>query len=1554
MNRTFDLALNLLMMTDEPKRLESLDKFLAENKELLSRADIFQQPQGELPSSDDFTIRGSTYKLSATNKEDAAQLGELLGFNKKEVLRVICEKTTRIPEPKTEKKEKDQIEADREERLQLYLNSVLKERRAVLQLVRHLLTHETHHAIGAKYSSELLESPQYIANAVNSLESLMKGLSSEKSQYKDVIQTENTYTIVEILKILTTLLLRVSTTSANVVLWFKLWEKYKYFTIFGNSVSPQLVEEITSLVSVTSLLFLGLNTMDDCIDSETPYLTEPTAVKQIHDCIAAAPFNAIVVYTWGLLVYMMPPELTSKVYTDNEDCELLSRVFTTKAAELDVFQEIENTFTTLRHDALYTAVLASFLICTVSFVQLNDKTASTYLKVLKDAPNAFIEKFFTNENTERQLYIAKAKFPQVMTPYSRILSINGAYAHSQLSTLSTYMHIGTNDIEYDIDTETDSITLKNELYINPPLEQSPDVLLQLPAGTKGRVLPTSDQNTEALVLNYQYNGWSLIGRFVQNIVNNREQEDFLATILELLTNTFTISDVETTSDILENLSAFLDDSDILDLLLKLFEQSLHQRNVTISTQMIKLLISLIHTYPQIVWSHLSRSDLLEHAGRGGLMGTILGSVETINGSYEFTISCLSLFNELVTKSVLNTDELNAHRAEVIPKFTTYASQVFESFIYWNYRYPHQKFEIGTLIIEIFSKILLLVYGIEPNADPSKKVTRVLVSAAKSILTSFTVSLPDVRIITPIIAAIDSLNSNPTIYNTCGRVGDWFTKWSKISLDFAKIVVSIRSDARDIPSTLERTLFTKSPQLVTIYSKHYSLRSSVLQLLTQLVNAKWPADIPSLLSHLGDEYTGVLLAALSSDLQFLYDDFTVKKHLFMFFSAIIEGRQKGLSMVFLNGLDIKDVTTKQKSLLKILKEDVKNLDYYQEWLSIHLVDAIAYAFNTWSSKKNEEDDEDAVFIKTLVPKLSPVEFELTDSTDNAKIIEGCYKHKLNSRVAEICALVIFSSSKESATKPIFDFLSSNDIFKLIKPLYTSFDYNSALHMNLSTAFSSKWPTYRLDQFIRSPMTLTTRYADNAVYDLRLLDVLLGADPHWSGTELTEGYREVVVAASLNLQYVSAQISSAKSWGALLTSYVKKVKIPPTFSRIIMKLLEANIREDKAIELFSEINRARVELSFFFLYSLTQQGSISDDDTQELLRLAVQLVTSHDVDFLLALSSQRSDIYRPLLRVISRLLSSVKGSAKMVETISSELLDFAELVIAKGSTVLLEAVQSDINAPSVGGRIEDLLLIISLFKGLVAAKPPSSFTTRLSTLFVDFNTLKSILNVYSNAHLLKVNNEAVFAELTLTYMVELISVDVIAEQLISSGLFSTLIRSPISLTIQEGGIFVQTSPQLHNIWTNGLLQIILILMNKFGARLLPEIGAFVDHFSKQFSTTIQSWSQDSLAISVPALQETEQIIILQRALVTSYKEFGMSSARPVKESLEIIPLLDTVEGRTSLHKSLTHLLAHPKYLTSRVLPTTLEEQRLFEGEDKVRTALVEKLVSQITEVQQLLAE
>ncbi|KAH3688887.1 hypothetical protein WICPIJ_000132 [Wickerhamomyces pijperi] len=1556
---TFDLVLTLLQAKPDLNCLKSIDAFLEKNKPLLIKPFLFQQATKDgppLPTKETLEIRATSYPINDQIKKDCDEISKQIYVDKLEVLRVIAQVSERHSskisdgDDESSKQLSDHEKITKEEIHSLYINSVLRERSTIVKLIAFLVTRADVAELSSKYSNLMFNSPDFIPSIIAFLKQLITtDLMAIKahSKYKHIIKTQTVCTIVELLKLLVSLCIKISVPVSIVKQWFELLQAVQAFNVLKDEIERESYQEITGLSSLVSMLALGLDTDEDFFDFNSSYLKDPEAVTLINNTIVDFPSDPVLLYCWSVLLGLLDDSVVSGVFGVGFKLDEYSSGFALRAAELDVFGYVESVSQSVSYDEVNSAILASFIIAISPFLQLNDAVSRAILTVFKEAPNSFIEKFFINANVQNMIYLAKVKFPELITPYLRILSINGTYAHSQLTEFDTYMTVlSSSSLNFEADLDTDTIVLKDGHYLKVPYEQSKDAAIYLPPSTRGKLMPTADQNLEAAIFKYKYDGWSLIGRILQNVAlyGGQEEQELILVILELITNTIILTDTDTTSDIFAKLSVLIDDGDVVDLILKLFELSLHQAHTALLAQLTKLLTALLGTFPQIVWSHLVRSDLLERRGRGGLISHILGAVETVTGDYKFTIEVLRFFNELVNQSVSNDKDLNSYKLEVLPKFVVFANQVFESFIHWDYKHKGDKYVIGSLILDSYTKIVYAVYGVDPETRPNKKVTGVLAASAERVVSSFTSTSPDVRIIKPILNTLDSLAQFAAIDQY------QFQKWVSASLEFTKLVVSVRSLNKFTPSTLEKCLFSKAPAFVSVYNQQCSLRALILQVLVQLVKSTWSSnETPSLLAHLGEFWTSTLVLALGSDLQFKHQDFTVRKMLYSFFSSVIEANQKGLAMILLSGTGPNNTKVGgSKPLLKILKENVGQLDQYPESLSVHLVDAIALALNSWSL----QGEDDVTFAKILIKKL------LVDSQEpqptaasNEQIIESCYRYKLNSRVAEICALILFSSKKQTVTDEIIKELDPDRILQLAKPLYEKSHYRGTLHSNLNRNFEQKWPDLKLQQFQRSALSSITLYGEGSVYELRLLDEVLGKNTYWIGTELTEGYRSEVIAASLNLQLVSSQIDCAKSWGALLTVYAKNFKAKPSFTDIVCKMLQANIDEGVEIALLKDVYRVRVELAFFFLYSITNNGviALAKADNKKILKLALHLLTSIDVNVLVNISAGNSTIYRPLLRIVTNCLNSARADTELVESLSGELLEFVEIVLAKGTPVLLDSIEPTTAQVEVASKLEDLTLLISIVHNLMATRPTSSFVHSVSVKLSGFNALRSILRLYSNSHLLKINGEYVLAEMILTYITELISTEAIADQLIQSGLFSTLIQSQLSATIQEGSVAVHTRPRLHNIWRNGLLSIVLILLSKFGLRVLPESSAFVNHFSKQFQTTIQTWtSQDSVIVSVPALEELEQIIMLEKALETLYYEFGQVGPTSQDVHTGIIPGLDTDKARVTLQGSLSHLLAHPKFLTSKVIPTSLEEQTLFEGDDKIRTKLVEKIVAQINDI------
>ena len=111
--------------------------------------------------------------------------------------------------------------------------------------------------------------------------------------------------------------------------------------------------------------------------------------------------------------------------------------------------------------------------------------------------------------------------------------------------------------------------------------------------------------------------------------------------------------------------------------------------------------------------------------------------------------------------------------------------------------------------------------------------------------------------------------------------------------------------------------------------------------------------------LGSENAQVLLHSLAADLDNLFDDYKMKISLYDFICAVMEGKQEGLAVLFITGRDVLVITPvrmipKPPKIVIIanIEENIRDMRYYPNSVSIHLVDAIALACNSWTTAKRK--------------------------------------------------------------------------------------------------------------------------------------------------------------------------------------------------------------------------------------------------------------------------------------------------------------------------------------------------------------------------------------------------------------------------------------------------------------------------------------------------------------------------------------------------------------------------------------------------------------------------
>lgn len=1601
---TFDNALSLLKSTLDPYILDALDEFLLmNNKSLKSSAPFSEDSNATHKISKDLSLRNVLYTdISATNIADAEKIHTFLKLDIREITRIICQTSKKVPERKVYdyEKLKSKLPDDREkyiehERLLLYASKILRERRTILKIAVELLNNKTNSyasSIVQNLGKEIFLSGDYMASIIKSLESTTKSLIDESyksgitQELDDLICTETVLYIIELTKIMVELLLQNPNihkeTTNN---WFKFMASNNFVLALGPLIKYQeSFNLLQGLSTIVSILFLDLdNNFDsDANDSNTTsILTSVEIFKSINDYITSPlNTNSVIIYAWSIILlrkyYFLqeyPTMESSQKFLNQlslDDIDSLLKQMNAKCSKLGVFHDLYKLNDLLRFDNIYSAILSTLIIAAMPLITLTPEVSTTIESILKNAPNSVIERFFDNESTINQIVLSRAKFPILLTPYLKIASINGNFAFHEFNDLKSYISIFNKEEfkkMYEIDSEnTELVHLTESVLIYPPYEENKKLSLILDVGTKAKILPSAKQDDVLVTFLYKYNGWAFLGRVLQNVSKlfnsaDKDKIEFTVQILNLLTKVVQDNSVDEAKAVLEAMSAYTDDSDILEVILRLLEQGLHSRDINVLQAVINLLTQLVPFLSYRIWPYLSKSALLPNNGKEGFAATIYGAIEMVNGDFKFTISLINFVHTLVQSSLtLNEDYPEKSKRIILAKLVNHLILVFESFVHCRFNESYQKMEVGVLILDVFSNILAIVYGADEESKPSEKVTQVFADAATSILDSFLIAGTDYsRSSFPILNMIDSLSSNLNLYEISDISGFWFENWIRCSLAFSQLIISIRSSLNYPPSTFERNLFKKLPALVSTYSQYETLRKDVLDLISALTNGRWNDEpIPSLLSHLGRDHAQVLLHSLASDLDNSFDDYKLKISLYDFICAVMVGNQQGLSVLFISGKDMFGDFTKDKenkgpepkrvSILSILKKNVRDIKYYPNAVSVHLLDAIALAFNSWTTARENEDDFE--FINELIARVQLPILDQPKSTE--EYVSRCYEQKLISKIAEILSLFLFTTRNEKSKKSILDLISSDNFLEILKNKFAVSDYHPSLHASLYTSFESVFPKLRLSQFTTT-LSKRNRFGVATVYNLVLMDGLLKDNEAWPRL------REEIIASSINFQYLNSQISVAKSFGALLTAYCRRFDGPfsPKLLEFVEHLLKLNVSEGIPADIFSLVYHERIELAFYITYSVYNRPNVQKDSKQvfEIIKVGLDLLSSGRLNFLTSLA-ESSGSYRPLLRMLCCCLNLIKDDSSILIEYFSVFRDLFELIITKGTRTLSIEIQNDVYlsrsnvnhvSTKMNDRIDDLMLILSILKIFVGAKSYSKLNHEMANLVNDNGTITSLLNLFSLSHSVEVNDEHIFAQLSLMFVQELMTVQVIAEKFVSSGLFIALVESPISSPLKLGGTSVSSDATYHRIWINGILPIIITSLHKLGPSVVPEACLALQMFGKQIESCIDSWSRDSSAIQITSatVAETSQFLLLYQLLKSMDVDQYYKKIVGEDADMKMLPGLDTATRREEFVDCINNLLKHPKFLSSRIAPSTPEELRIIEKGDAAFNKFFKTLMDEI---------
>lgn len=1589
---TFALALALLKLPPEPSVADALDEFLLHSSDVLQQPLPFA-PTGQTPPKSEFTLRGILYTgVSAEMIAQAKHISSVVHADILDTLRVMLQTDQRVPVLGADSPKKNalpsRLPADAplgEARVVVYVLALLQERNTVLRIAEECFDaflEDAQLSVARNLGKAFVLSPTYALEAIKTLDLLVSDLLADQDENDELaalVFAEKLLYTARLLAFLHTIFAGQAAVPVLVVsAWFAFMEKSHFTLNLGRISSRESFSLIHALSTVVTLLLVDLGA------SNSPFWSDPTVFARANSVIVHTPSNSIIRYAWLLTLYKasvvldVPEEASAAALAVSKVADVQKDLSTLQfyLQNTHVFREISELNKFLQFDNTFAITLSALILDALPVVTMNPEIASCVSNVLGSAPNATVQNFFESEVAQREIILARAKFPASISPYLRLAAINGTFALHEFQELKSYMS-AFNEEEFgmlcDIDLEnTDLVKLTKMVDVYPPFEVGKKLSMVLGFDTKGKIIPTERENEILVAFLYKYNGWALLGRILKNISTffDITQEDkmlVLEDLLDLCIKTFELSSTSDTQSVLDFMSAYVDDSDVVDILFRLLEQTLHNRSVTLLGKLLQILATLMPVVSSRIWPYLSTCSLLSLKGKEGFLSILFSSIEMVSGDYSFTTALVRFVFAVAENCLQMTQDYPSEaKSGILARFVEHLVLVFESYPSCKFNDGFQKLHLGVLILDAFRQILEAIYMIDPKVPANKKPTKVFAQAASSILEPFLLTDSDLtRSASPIFQMIEALSASTVLYEASDISGYIGNVWVHTALSFARLLLVVRSLKGDAPSRFEKELFARLPQLVTIYSRGGAHRKVVLDLISALTSGVWDSEpMPSMLAHLGRDSARIFLHSLATDLANPFDDYAIKISIYDLLCSIMGANQQGLSVLFISGRDVfggasqTDLRSKSEtvSLLSIMKKNVSTSTYYPFSVTVHLLDAIALAFNSWATAGI--DDSDPVFVKDLVGMMDKFEKPAAIKRTFDFVISS-YDCKVHAKVAEILSLVLFTTRNEKCKETIIDLLRSQDFIEKIPGYLSIENYSTTLYDHVQTQFEQTFPNYKLAEFSVA-IQKRNRFGYGAVYDLLLMDPLFQSHPNWGHL------RQLIVSSSTNIQYYNAQIALSRSIGALIATFCRKHpnKLSSNYSVLITKLLAIRDPTDSYTKGFNSENYfERVELAFLLAYSMNGVESIrkSPANAIDIVEASGALMASQEVGYLNGQPKKDGPSYRSLLRLVYIALSNLRDHHEQVITRFGVLLDFFEFTIAKGTKNIIIELQNDVYlsrtnkkhvSGNLGEKLDDLKLILSILKCYTTLHISPALFEKLFRNLEENGTVETVLSLYSFSHLILVNDEPLFAQLSLMFVQQLLTVETFADKFANANLFMVIRESVISQALRNGGVTLLSSAALLRNWTNGILPILVSALAR--SAMINEVIITLWAFSKQIETCIESSSRDlsTLQISSAATWETIQILSIYQILSAVTKAEGISETNAADVDMPMLPGLELPQKREDFVNYVENLLKHPKFLASRIVASTPEEAAMIKAGDKAYHAFVRNLIEEITELKEFL--
>ncbi|KAJ5575079.1 hypothetical protein N7450_008978 [Penicillium hetheringtonii] len=1045
--------------------------------------------------------------------------------------------------------------------------------------------------------------------------------------------------------------------------------------------------------------------------------------------------------------------------------------------------------------------------------------------------------------------------------------------------------------------------------------------------------------------------------------------------------------------------------DIISVVLDIFERSL--QNVGSqggAAEALDLLMACMHfiqetlkVLPNRVWPFFSRSSFIGSDGNGGVLAAIISAVEIPAGEYPFLLSCLRLYEAAVSdavsravlrkcpgsvtgKSMIASDwgaGIPSHvMRTILLNFTRTMVEVFNSNGNWRFNFPEQKFKLSASLAATFDRILYYAYGINDSKKPESKVTGVFSSSATYLLDMLrprsTTDLPFNAILRLIT---DGLQTPPTLHL---RYLDLIVAQVSSVLKLSNKLVQAARLAEKPESLLEDQLFKATPVLIKLYALSDAYRLPVVSLLDTLVtsaSSDSDKEPPSLVGHLGAESACLFLDVLAQ-LDKSLNDKPLLLAIWNLLSTFVSKRQQWLAVFILTGASPRQTLKKSEAaggpkmrgvpFLQIALDKLAHIDTEDPEIALSLLQFVSRAQENWPWATPHLQKHTPFFdgILHYVSKLKISTLPVSDQI---------FATRIAAVVTDICAVYLFpfkellrGASKadkqtiERARKFFADLIPL--VQWLSKDAVEVHAYNASLHANLKKNFEMRYSGCKVTDFKKSalePRALGRDY----YYNLDMGQRLLSYDFAWAGSR-KQGFSEEFERANINLSLVEAQVALLNSWKFFAVEHCQDFMragqlVPVLMAEVAQKCLEANSRAVPPEAIFARIQQVRVDFAQALTQCLVEEGS-RGNEVFHLLEVVWKALRSRYPSYEAALVGDDTEYYRSLLNVLFLALQfhvdvprlqnqpEVLTKAARVSSNIPVIVEVVKTIVAQGFRSLTSYLHDDPDKCTP----KDFAIIIAILQTCLQVKDADRLFEYITFHIQDNDTVRHATTLFSWADQLAIAGDPVYGEVSLSFLVKLSTLPMLAEHLAVEGVLGKLSTCRLTNILQQPKGFgpFDPVPRLYNIWTGGFLPLCLNLLFNV-VRAAPEVSAFLNQFEGQLSRAAEVFSHghatpQSQWISLSMASEAYSLALISVAL-DRFRKAGPSAG------LDPQSIQELKWDRSHVKADIEELLSRRPYLRGRIVATNDKEaemsrQPALDSKHNAESRLEEKIVIELEEV------